>query len=634
MEAGQLYATAEGNNRFPDRQASPQRHPGRVPGRLLLVVLAAWALAIILPELYRVVAPLASFGLSVDNNGLILDVVSPFGNLRASPAAEAGLLPDDRLDLARMRCTDPRSPACTSLVTVLGGLGGLQYVRPGTRITLTILPARGGPPRTVRLAARPAPLGLAARLVLLADTLVGALFIAVAFHLVWTRPGRMTWGFFLYAMWFNPGQDYAFYALIQPWPLVVLAEQFVEALAQGAAYAGLLAFAIRFPTGDSEPAWGRLERGLPWLGAAIVVLALLSGANLFGVPTETVTKAVFLFGYLLDAAVIAVLVLRLRHLPPQDEERMRWAIAGCAIGLPAFIFAELCQSSNLSYFLWGVTPPEAVVGLLYLFHGVIAYFVGTAVRRRRVVSVTIPLRRGAILTVLTLAFGVPILYLHERIADYNAELHLPEWIWPVIIGPVALLALTRLHEISVDLAERAFNRRYHHARDRLQHAGEAMLQAKDFAAIDRLLIEVPADGLRLSSAAVFRWADGTFRRAASAIGWQPDGLAALDREQDAPVLASLARGAPLRLLRGRWQHHGLPGDDQAPCLAVPVCGGAAEGIAVALFGPHVTGSDITADERDLLRVFASRAALAYDRVETESLRREVGALRAALASRT
>jgi len=219
----------DANRSGQDRQSSPPRHPGR----LALIVLAAWALAIIVPSFYQVAAPLASFGLSADNNGRIFDTVSPFANADESPAAAAGLLHGDRLDLGRMRCTNPLSPNCVSLVAVLGGLGGLQYVRPGSRITLSVVPRHGGPTHTVRLAASLAPLSVAARLVLLADTVVGVLFIAVAFHLVWTRPGRMTWGFFLYAIWFNPGQDYAFYALIQPWPLAVLAEQFVEALAQG-----------------------------------------------------------------------------------------------------------------------------------------------------------------------------------------------------------------------------------------------------------------------------------------------------------------------------------------------------------------------------------------------------------------
>ena len=315
---------------------------------------------------------------------------------------------------------------------------------------------------------------------------------------------------------------------------------------------------------------------------------------------------------------------------------MRWVIAGFTIGLPAFLIAELCQSTGLPYILFGINPSQPTVELLYLFHGLIAYFVGTAVSRRRVVSVAIPLRRGAILTVLTFVLGVPIVYLHERLSAYNGtvdgSLHLPEWIWPLVIGPLALLALTALHHRAVEFTERALNRRYHRARTRLGHAGKTMLKAKDFSEIDRLLTESPVADLRLSSAAVFRSIDGVLHRSGPAIGWAPDGLTTLDRAHDGIALACLARGRPTPLPRGHWHRAGLPADDQSPCLAVPVHGGATESMAIVLFGPHVTGSDINPDERDLLRDFASQAALGYDRVETEGLRREVKALREALTA--
>ncbi|MDQ2802352.1 MAG: hypothetical protein M3Y41_06600 [Pseudomonadota bacterium] len=38
--------------------------------------------------------------------------------------------------------------------------------------------------------------------------------VATAFRLVWMRPSRMTWRFFLYAAGFNPGQSYVYYALL------------------------------------------------------------------------------------------------------------------------------------------------------------------------------------------------------------------------------------------------------------------------------------------------------------------------------------------------------------------------------------------------------------------------------------
>src|ERR1700761_1785277 len=107
------------------------RHrPGvkRLLGRMLLIVLAAWALALILPDLYRVVAPLASLGLSADDNGTITNVRVPFKTLDESPTARAGLVPGDRLDLGQMRCTEPFSLGCADVIAVLGDFGGAGYV--------------------------------------------------------------------------------------------------------------------------------------------------------------------------------------------------------------------------------------------------------------------------------------------------------------------------------------------------------------------------------------------------------------------------------------------------------------------------------------------------------------------------
>ncbi len=583
----------------------------------------------ILPSMYGVIEPLASFGLSANNDGVIIGVVAPFGAATQSPAALAGLEPGQRIDLRRMQCRNPTSGPCTSLVAVLGGLGGMQYALPDREIDLVILPEHAGPSRTVHLRSAPAPLDWPTRLVLLANTVVGVLFVLAAAWLVWTRPSRMTWGFFLYAAWFNPGQTYAYYAVLHPWPIAVLVQQFAEALMQGAGYAGLLAFALRFPVATIDPHWPNAEKMLPWVGAVITLLMLLSGANLFGFHTEKVTEAALLSGYAVNAAVICVLLLRRRRLAPQDRERMRWAIAGCVIGLPAFIFASLCQSSSLPQDLLGGSPPQAAVGLLYLLHGALAYFVCVSVRQRRVVSVAIPLRHGTLTVALTLALGVPIVYLHELVATYQETLHLPEWIWPLVVAPVVLVVFQRLHEIAVDLADHVFNRRFHRAQHRLGHAGKAMLEAGSFAEIDRLLVEAPVDGLGLSSAAVFRSIDGMFRRTEPAIGWSAAGQRELHPDRDELALRSLALGAPVRLPRA---HANLPDDDLAPCLAVPVCGGASEGIAVALFGAHESGSDIDGDERGMLQTLAVRAAAAYDRVETELLRREVREMRARLAA--
>src|SRR5262245_30512872 len=118
-------------------------------GRVALVVIAIWAMAMVVPDLYRVFTTLASFGLSADNDGVIIDVLGPFNTPAESPAAAAGIAPGDRIDLEAMRCVPLDSSRCLSLLSVLGGLGGKQVVLPGREIELVIAPAGGGATRVV-----------------------------------------------------------------------------------------------------------------------------------------------------------------------------------------------------------------------------------------------------------------------------------------------------------------------------------------------------------------------------------------------------------------------------------------------------------------------------------------------------
>ena len=59
--------------------------------RILVTVLALWGLAMIVPDLVRVMHPLGSFGFYANNDGLIYSVSGPFAERAASPAWQAGL---------------------------------------------------------------------------------------------------------------------------------------------------------------------------------------------------------------------------------------------------------------------------------------------------------------------------------------------------------------------------------------------------------------------------------------------------------------------------------------------------------------------------------------------------------------
>jgi hypothetical protein len=108
----------------------------------LLLVLLAWALAMIVPDLWRVVQPLGSFGFYANNDGLIYNVTGPFDDQTASPAWKAGIRVGDGLDLSKMRCL-PYDPATCG--SVLSALGGTQFAVPGRSITLDLVPTTDRP---------------------------------------------------------------------------------------------------------------------------------------------------------------------------------------------------------------------------------------------------------------------------------------------------------------------------------------------------------------------------------------------------------------------------------------------------------------------------------------------------------
>jgi hypothetical protein len=602
------------------------------PGRVALLVLTFWALAMIVPGLQRVFDSIGAYGVSVDNDGLVTDVVAPFASAAESPAAAAGIVPGDRVDLKAMRCVPPGTRRCADLIAILGGMGGIQAALPGTEIALEILPVSGGPPKTVKFEAALAPLTLAARVVLLADTVVGMVVIAIAFWLVWMRPSWMTWGLFLYVIWFNPGQYYTFYAVLQRWPLGLAGQELIEAIGEGAAFAGLLLFALRFPEDRTEPRWEKVQWTVPLLGAAVTALTLLSFLGTVGYPAERITQIGFLAGLVIDAGVLYILIARSRAMPPREKQRIRWVIWGCAIGMPTYIFAELCQSTDLFNNLLGPVQSQVLTGLFYLPNGVLAYFAAHAVWQRRVVSVAIPLRRGTTLAALSFGAGVPIFLLHEKLGQAEERFHLPNWIWLLVVAPLILLLLHRLHEIAVEVVDHIFNRKFHKARKNLENATEEIRRAETLAQIDHLLVENAVRAFRLSSGAVFRYDGGVFRRTQNTKGWDASMKKELRRESDAVVLRSADIGEAMRLHHGQWAAPGLPTGVEEPALCVPVPSGMPEATAVILFGPHDTGNDIDADEREELEQFAERAAVGYERVVSGALRQEVAQLKAQLGA--
>jgi hypothetical protein len=579
------------------------------PSRLLLVALTLWGLAMIVPDLLRIVQPLGSLGFYANNDGLVYDVDGPFPDEAASPGWRAGIRVGDQVDLKRMRCTPGDHARCGDALAVLGGV---EYVLPDQSVTVDFAASGSGPPRQITVhAVQPNP-NYITRLVLLLDQLAGIAVVIAAAWLVWTRPGPMSWGFFLYVNWFNPGQAYAYYAILQLWPAALLVQSFAGAVAQGVGFAGLILFVLRVPNDTIEPEWRRVERALPWLALVLALLLLASSGSLFGYPTETITRVGILAGFPVAIAAVAILLLRRGTQTPEDYQRMRWVIWGCLIGLPAFLIAELATTTTIFETRWGdFTPREDVIGLLYLINGALCLFVFEALRRRRVVSVMIPLRR---VTILGLALSVPVLLLHHAVE--HVQEYLPAWAW-LMIGAVAIFLITRLHEGAVHFADRYFNR----ALDAVERElGAALLKAGELAEIDRLLASEPFRRLKLTSAASFRRDGSRFRRGPHARGWD-GGTASLEAEDE--LLEAVEPGRPFGLADA--ERDDLPPGLARPVLAVPASS-PLRCYALSLYGPHESGTDLDHYERAMLARLAARAAAMYAELEAGELRAEIARL--------
>src|SRR6202790_3098502 len=600
---------------------------GHIVGRIVLVAFTLWALAMVVPDLYRLHHPLGSFGFYANNDGLVTDIQGPFPNLDASPAFAAGLRPGDRLDLAQMRCVPINTLKCAS---TMAALGGLRLVSTQQHAELALLATADRPARQIDIAAAPRPYDRWVLAVLLLDQLAAILVILAAAYLVWTRPGIMTWGFFLYVIWFNPGQSSEYYALLlHASPTALLTQDVAGAIAEGAGAAGFIWFALRAPTDQTASRWRPVERALPVVAILLALLLASSFANLFGYPTEKITRAGILSGLLVALCAFMILLLRQRELPPQDYQRLRWVIWGCLIGLPALVIADLGTETTLLDPLWrGYSPPEQLWGLLYLVNGVLCLFVSEAVRRPYVVKESIPLRR---VTIVGLLLCFPMLFLHHEIdhirEGISENVTLPAWLW-IAIAAAILFLTSKIHDTAVHHVDRLFNRAVANAGERL---GNAILNAGNFAEIEVHLVQGVHDALGLASASVFREDGAVFRRTAADESWDDAAARVLDPSD--PMLEPAHAHRPFSVNAQAAARNRLPDGLPRPILAVPV-GDRLRCLALALYGPHTTGNDLNHDERAMLLELAEKAASVFMKLYEAELRQRIAALEGELESIT
>ena len=573
----------------------------------------------ITPDFLRVLDPLASFGLSVNANGRVYDVTRPFQSEEESPAWQAGVRTGDRLDLDAMRCLPVDTELCATALILWGGV---NYVLPGREGAVVVRSQQDQPARMIRFVAASRDDNRLLQTILFFQQVAGVLVVLGAAWLVWKKPGPMTWGFFVYVMYFNPGQAFQFGAWLQQWPEAMLAQSAAYCVLQAAGYTGLLLFALRAPTDETTGGWRRIERALPILAILFLLIESASLGSLVGFRSELAMQGSVLLGFPVSVAAVAILVGRRRTLSPRNYQRIRWVIWGCLIGLPTYLFAEIALETSLfGDFLPDGATLEEIAGALFLVNGVLCLFVVEAVRRESVVNVAIPLRRA---TALGLLLSIPTLLLHRQMEMIDHYFHMPEWTWLLVASALVYL-LARAHEYATEILERLFDRKFRRAEVHLHAVSEAILHADSIDEIERRLVEEPTASLGLASAAVFRERDGAFHRSVSA-GWSAGDASRL--AGDDPMLAGRFDDEPYSvasLAHSLDRTDGLPRDMARPALVAPVstprrC------FAVAIYGGHETGTALDKPERALIAKLARSAEVAYAQVEGEMMLGRIAAL--------
>ena len=518
------------------------------------------------------------FGFEIDYDGII-KAVHP-----GSAAAFAGLRRGDRVDLSR-------TPLESRYLIVPAG----ARAEAGTPITIWVI--QGSRERELTVVAIAQSYPWYAKLNFIVRALSTLIFVAVGGLLVVLRPSLMTWGFFFYCLGFSPAIAFGGFARFPP-PAEHIAYILFTDVLSAAGTAGILMFALRFLSSDPAP-WQRwLERTIPFIFVAFVILITWPDfANLIlGMQAETVQRLMLgLQGGVFGLSIASALRTYL-HGKREDRPRMQWVVVGLCIGiLGTYLGVVLLYSSALPF-----NPPRWLQSALLSLNVCLPISVAYAVIRHRVLEVSFVVSRALIYGVLTFIVLSLFAFIDWFVGRELEAVRLASYV-EIAVAIGLSFWLNSLEKRVETVVASVFFRRRRQAMVRLEHATEAVHHASKTETVFDYLVREPVEALSLSSAALFRpageeesdRASGPFVRVA-AIGWASTDASVIDHD-DPLALELVSEAQPVRLTDIGWHHEKLPRGDAAPILAVPVVL-RRELVAMALYGPHTNGADIDPEE--------------------------------------
>ncbi len=482
----------------------------------------------------------------------------------------------------------------------------IEYPHTGDRAAFTLV-RPGGRTYTVTLRAVPVP-GFNAwdRTTGVLGIIPATVFLIVAFSLVFMRPSIMTWSFYAVAIgYFSTSPTFEYFHALLPRALFLPLTFLLSTFFGNFAVLPLLPFVMRFPD-DRLTGFSRVFDRAVWIAIALAFAAY--SYNWFriwttGTPSPFVTISDVWLPLAAFAVATYVLVGKFKHATPAIRQRFGFLVIGMIVSFIAYAI----------YFVPGI-PYEVkqIVGYAVV---VMPVSVAYAVLRHRVLDVNFVLNRALAYGILSIFVIAVVSLLDWFFSHVLAEYHLAimfELGATIAIG----LLLDRINKVIGSTVERVFFAHRRLAERYLKRAAIALPYASDEAAVSEALVEVPAEALRLSAAALYRRNEsGRF-----------DGVATSHNTPVAPpgldanhLLVRMLQASEENVWLEQLRSHLQKENSAIYVLAVPVSV-RHELVSFTLYGAHTNGAQLDPDEVELLDELAREAARAYDHIDAVRMR--------------
>jgi hypothetical protein len=557
-----------------------QRYGNRVLAVMFLLLLSAmlWA-----PDLRRAFGhPLGIAGVSF-NYEAVVTAVDP-------RAASSGIRLGDRLDLSRAGLSERASYT------------GLGTADAGTHLQIPML---RGQRRYIAHITTFAESADRIDMIWLRDA--AQLFVMfVGALVVLRRPSPATWGLFL-AIFVGTGPVNDVYLLGPHWWRIIAVNLFWLVANNGVGSYGAIIFALYLLHSGPLPRWRRVAEAVTYIIAAATFTVSVWQANALIFSSRPNGGVWIAYSALLALPLFVapvVLIATYFESAPNLRERLRWIIGGFLLSAICNAFDQAGSQGNLGLIQMSYVTHSLLVAGMYLF---IAVPVAYAVLKHHIIDVSVAISRATVYTALSV-FIIGIFALVDLFFTRALDQKSAGMIADIGLALILGFSFNTMHHRVDGFVDRFLFRKRHLAEEHVRSVTDAMAFAHSEAHVRTMVTKEPMRAFDLTDARI--------------IG----DLA--DASDDVQTLASYLEShrSAVRLTDGQWNLRTTVFDEFLPAAAVPILShGRVD--ALVLYGLHMNGTDLDADEITLLERLCGAAGSALDRLEAESLRHEIDVLR-------